>query len=334
VAATLTTLAVSQDDATSARVLLYSVPRGTLLRAVGGAPLAAGNTCCAGTQLGQPSGLRFSQDGSIVHVAEGASGRVTKWRVADGAYLGTLGTSYARPLDVQECFDIASGTAGGTVASFNASRVDVALDGSVASASGALGGSPAGLALVPGLGVLVALQAPSRVALLSSVVIVAHPSNASVVVGANTTFTVGTSGSVSGLTYVWTRNGSTVGGNFSSYTYTGLDSDAGSVSSIVCSVTHALGQAVSNPGLLSVVWVRIEAHVLISSSLTMPCRPCCGMWLGVLKLVFLPPPQSPPPLTLGPVPDWLLWGRVLYPLSCGSLRALDWLDGASLQWPL
>jgi hypothetical protein len=67
------------------------------------------------------------------------------------------------------------------------------LDGVQASTGAAsVGGSPAGLALVPGLGVVVVAQSPPSLVLLSSVVIVAQPGNASVLAGSNATFTVAT----------------------------------------------------------------------------------------------------------------------------------------------
>jgi hypothetical protein len=81
VAASAAVIAVSQENATSSLVLVYSVASGALQVTIGGAPLAAGNSCCAGVQLGQPSGLRLSQDGATVDVAETGAGRVTRWRV-------------------------------------------------------------------------------------------------------------------------------------------------------------------------------------------------------------------------------------------------------------
>ena len=252
VAASPDTIAVSQENTTSARVLLYSVQGGGLLVTVGGAPLAADNSCCAGTQLGQPSGLTFSQDGTYFDVAEAASNRVTRWRVVDGVYLATVGSTYARPLDVDGCYSTPSGSVGVTVASYNGSRLDVVVDG-VQSSTSAIGGSPAGLALVPGLGVVVATQLPSSLVLLSSVVIVAQPGNTSVVAGSSVTFTVATGGAPSGLTYVWMRNGSVVGGNSSSYVHTTGFSDGGQVYRIVCTVKHALGQAVSSMAYLNVL---------------------------------------------------------------------------------
>jgi hypothetical protein len=63
---------------------------------------------------------------------------------------------------------------------------------------------------------------------------------------------VATSGAVTGLTFLWTQNDSVVGGNASSYTYTAASSDAAPMYSVVCSVRHALGWAVSKPAYLSV----------------------------------------------------------------------------------
>ncbi len=257
VAANRNTIAVSQENATSALLLLYSVQSGELLVTIGGAPLAAGNSCCTGVQLGQPSGLTFSQDGTYIEVAEAASNRVTRWRVVDGVYLATVGSTYARPLDVQECYSTTSGSIGVIVASYNGSRLDVLVDG-VQSSTGALGGSPSGQALVPGLGVVMALQSPPSLLLLSSVVITGQPENASAVAGSNATFTIATSGAPSGLSYVWMRNGSVVGGNSSSYVHTAEFSGGVQVHSIVCIVMHPLGQAVSNIAYLN-VYVQVGA---------------------------------------------------------------------------
>ncbi len=264
VAASPDTIAVSQENTTSARVLLYSVQGGGMLVTIGSAPLAAGNTCCAGTQLGQPSGLTFSQDGTYIEVAEAASNRVTRWRVVDGVYLATVGSAYTRPLDVRQCYSTASGSIGVTVASYNGSRLDVVVDGVQSPFSlGAVGGSvapgsPAGHALVPGLGVVAATQSPSSLVLLSSVVITGQPGNTSVVAGSSATFTVATSGAPTGLTYGWMRNGSAVGGNSSSYVLITALSSVAQVYSVVCTVTHALGQAVSNLAYLN-VYVQVGA---------------------------------------------------------------------------
>jgi hypothetical protein len=252
-AATSSVLAVSQENATSSRVLLYSVQSGALLVAIGGAPLAAGSSCCGGLQLGQPSGLRFSQDGSTLDVAEAGSNRVSRWRVADGTFLGTVGSGYARPLDVQQCFNSAvSSSVGIVAASANGSSVDIVVDGVLSSVTGTLDGSPGSVVVVPGLGMLVVLQGSCQLVLLSSVAINAQPGNASVLVGFNTTFAVSTSGATLGVTYVWTLSGSVVGGNSSSYTYNAVPRDAGQVLSVVCVVSHALGWVASSAAFLTV----------------------------------------------------------------------------------
>lgn len=56
VAASTTLIAVSQATTAVARVLVYDLG-GTLVTMFGGAPLSAGDNCCAGVQLGFPSSL-------------------------------------------------------------------------------------------------------------------------------------------------------------------------------------------------------------------------------------------------------------------------------------
>jgi hypothetical protein len=253
VAASAAVIAVSQENAMSSSVLVYSVASGVLLVAIGGVPLAAGNSCCAGVQLGQPSGLRLSQDGATIDVAETGAGRVTRWRVADGAYLGTVGSGYAGPADVQQCYS--GGSVGVVVASSTGSRLDVAVDGVVTS-TGGLGSAVSGVSLVAGLGVLVVVQSPPGLALLSSVGIVGQPGNTTMELGSSITLSVSVSGVSSGLTYVWKRNGSVVGSNSSSYTVSSTGIDSGVVYGVVCTVTHALGQVVS-----SVAYVGVKAQV-------------------------------------------------------------------------
>ena len=256
VAASSTVIAVSQENTTSSRVLVYSVQSGALLATIGGAPLTTGSTCCAGVQLGLPSGLRLSQDGTTMDVAEAGAGRVTRWRVADGAYLATVGPGYSQPLDVQQCVSTASGSVGAVVASSNGSSVDVAVDGALLSASGVVAGSPGSVALVPGLGMAVVLQASSRLVLLSSVVMSTQPASSSLIAGSSITLSVAVSGAASGVTYEWTRNGSVVGGNSSWYTLVSDGSDGGAVYAVACSAVHALGRAVS-----SVAYVSVYAQV-------------------------------------------------------------------------
>jgi hypothetical protein len=261
VAASPSAIAVSQENATSSRVLVYSVATGALLVAIGGAPLAPGNSCCVGVHLGQPSGLRLSQDGATIDVAETGAGRVTRWRVADGAYLGTVGSGYAGPADVQQCYSAGAGAgAGGSsvgvvVASSTGSRLDVSVDGVVTS-TGGLGSAVSGVSLVAGVGVLVVMQSPPGLMLLSSVALEAQSGNTSMALGSSITLSVSVSGAASGLTYVWTRNGSVVGGNSSSCVLASNGSDGGAVYALQCTVTHALGRVVS-----SMTYVAVKAQV-------------------------------------------------------------------------
>lgn len=53
-------------------------------------------------RLAQPMGLRFNADGTHVVVASFWSGDVNKYRVADGAFVGTVATGLDSPKDVQE----------------------------------------------------------------------------------------------------------------------------------------------------------------------------------------------------------------------------------------
>jgi hypothetical protein len=108
------------------------------------------------------------------------------------------------------------------------------------------------LTLVPGVGVVMADYDQNRVVLLSSVSILTHPANITVAVGSLATFSVAlTATSPSAVTYSWTKGGVPVGTNSSTYSYTPTAADGGS-SQIVCTVTHAIGRAVSYIAYLTV----------------------------------------------------------------------------------
>jgi hypothetical protein len=54
-------------------------------------------------QLSYPFGLRFSQDGTGLAVADGSNGRVSVFRVEDGSFARHVATGLADPYDVEEC---------------------------------------------------------------------------------------------------------------------------------------------------------------------------------------------------------------------------------------
>jgi hypothetical protein len=255
VAATSQRIAVAYGiDTGTTRLNMYDLS-GVLKWTVGGVALALGDTTRAGLLLGGPNGLRFSRDGSMVFLTEGNAYRITKWHAATGAYLGTVGSGYSFPADVLECW---AGSGSGIVVSNLAGSTLVGVDagGTVTTAAVT---APVSTALVPGVGVLVATQSVvdgtwGAVFYLRSVVIATHPVNATTTVPASVTFTVVlTAASAStGVTYAWTKGGVAVGGNSTSYTYTGAAVDGGQTFAIVCTVTHAMGTAMSNPATLTV----------------------------------------------------------------------------------
>ena len=112
------------------------------------------------------------------------------------------------------------------------------------------------MALVPGLGMAVVLQASCRLVLLSSVVMSTQPVSGNLTGGSSMTLSVAVSGASSGVTFAWMRSGMSVGSNSSSYTLVSNGSDGGAVYAVVCTATHALGRAVS-----SVASVRVYGQV-------------------------------------------------------------------------
>ena len=253
VAATKTRIVVvSGWDSATTSLKMYDLS-GNQLWTVSGASLALGDTSGVGTRLGAPAGVKFSQDGSYVVVAEWYSERVTKWNAATGAHMSTVATTY-RATDVVEC-DTGSGT-GTVIADYNSNRLARISETGVATTLLGLS-SPTGVVLVPGWGVLVSNQALHQVQVYTSVAILTHPVGATATVPQAVTFTLAlTAASAStGLTYVWTKGGVAVGGNSATYTYTPTDADvdAGPSYPVQCTVTHALGTATSNTVTLVVV---------------------------------------------------------------------------------
>jgi hypothetical protein len=225
---------------------------GNALWSVGGAELAYGVTTNAGTLLGKPIRVTFSQDASYLLVAEAYSQRVTKWNAATGAYIGSVGSGYSNPAEVVECWT-GSGV-GAIVVDGNNNRVSRVSETGVVTTVTGVGVDMTSLALVPGQGMIV-VSLSLGFFYLRSVVIATHPVSATVVVGAAATFsvTLTASSATTGLTYAWTKGGVAVGTNSASLSYTTSAADVGSPMSIVCTVTHAMGRAVSNAATLSVM---------------------------------------------------------------------------------
>jgi hypothetical protein len=111
-------------------------------------------------QLFMPSGLRFCRDGATVCVADQCNNRVSVFRVGDGVFVRHMATGIVFPMDVEEV------EGGWLVACDNSHSVEFVGDG--ASDDGGdgpscLGGteegdgfsSPASLAIVPGVGLVV-----------------------------------------------------------------------------------------------------------------------------------------------------------------------------------
>jgi hypothetical protein len=241
-------------DTASTFMKVYDLA-GVLLWSVGGAALSYPDTSNVGVRLGAPAGVRFSQDGSYVIVAEGNSNRVTKWSTATGAYIGSVGSGYSKPYGVTECW-IGAGV-GALVAEYHGARVAVVSETGAVSTVGTGGGAATAVVAVPGLGVLVATEVPFYVTLYSSVAIATHPASATAVTPSTATFTVAltANSATTGLTYAWTKAGVPVGTSSPSYTYTATaaDVDAGPTYAIVCTITHATGYAVTNAATLTVV---------------------------------------------------------------------------------
>ncbi len=261
VAATLSRMAVCYGKGTSTTKLEMYDLNGALLWSVGGVALAPGMSSGVGALLGGPSGLEFGQDGSYLLLSEAYSGRVTKWNAATGAYMASIGSGFGTPSDVVECWS--SGV--GTVVADSGLHNLVANADIVTSTASSLPNDvkiPTGVVLVPGLGAVVALQgstpalANGGIVVLSSVAIETQPVNVTVVPPNFVNFFITLTGisASSGVSYRWTKGGVVVG-NSPQFTYgaTNGDADAGPNYAIVCTVTHALGRAISDAAILTVV---------------------------------------------------------------------------------
>jgi hypothetical protein len=207
--------------------------------------------------LGTPSSVQFSADGSYVIVGEVGAQRVSKWTTATGAYIANVGSGFNQPYSVVEC---AVGTGVGLLAAqWAKNTVELVSDTGAITSSSTVLPTATGLgsaALAPGVGLLVVSQ-NEGLYFLTSVVILTQPVSASVTTPSSVTFTVAltATSATTGLTYAWTKGGVAVGTNSPSYTYAGTDVDvvAGPTFPIVCTVTHALGSAVTSAATLTVV---------------------------------------------------------------------------------
>ena len=109
-------------------------------------------------QVQQPIGLRFSEDGSTICVADYVNGRVSLFRVSDGEFVRHIATELDGPRDVE----VIEG--GWMVACWGSDAVEFVCDGGrpflgrTDGGSGSVDGEfygPAALAVVPGLGLVV-----------------------------------------------------------------------------------------------------------------------------------------------------------------------------------
>jgi hypothetical protein len=85
-AASLSVIAVANRGST-AKVAMYDVSTGSLLRSFGSTSLGDGDTSNIGVYLGFPWGLQFSQDATTMSVTEIHAQRVTRWTVSTAAYV-------------------------------------------------------------------------------------------------------------------------------------------------------------------------------------------------------------------------------------------------------
>jgi hypothetical protein len=111
-------------------------------------------------QLNAPYGVRFGDDGGEVVVADWFNDRVTIFRTGNGTFVRHAATGVGAPFDVEEC------EGGWLVACTSSDTVEfVGGDGRGKATLGTSGefGSPSGLALVPGLGLVVREAGNQRV---------------------------------------------------------------------------------------------------------------------------------------------------------------------------
>jgi hypothetical protein len=274
-----TNTSILLDDAGNNRVIEVNVLTGNLVKVWagrGGVSLAASMTLVAigygttvdlyniaGTfsrtltsSISDPWGLRFAPDGSYLTMVEKGvtPSTMKKFRVSDGAVQTAPVTFNGSSLDVaEECVSSTTGNIAAVLVNDGASNVTLVDGGTTTVWQGGLN-RVLDMALVPSLGVLLADFSNNRVLLLSSVTILTHPANVTVPVGSVATFTVAltATSATSGVTYTWTKGGVAVGTNSSTYSFTPSATDAGIVSTVVVTVTHAMGSAVSSTAYLTV----------------------------------------------------------------------------------
>jgi hypothetical protein len=250
IAATASRIVVTYGGGTGTTWISMHDLSGNILWSVGGTELLYGTTTNVGVLLGTPIRVLFSQDGSYLLVAEYASQRVTKWNAVTGAYIASIGSGYDTPADVIECW---TGTGVGTlVIEGNTHRLSRVSETGVMTTSIIAIGNTKTLALVPGQGLIVG-SVDQGMVYLRSVAFATHPANVTVTVGSTATFTVSltANSATTGMTYVWTKGGVVVGTNSATLSLTTINADGG-WASVVCTVTHAMGQATSNAGHLIV----------------------------------------------------------------------------------
>lgn len=246
VAASLFLVAIAQGS----QVDLYD-PTGSIVRSI-----VAGS---GGVVFDTVWGMRFSVDGAyVVFVDQGATsvGMARKFRSSDGTPVAVSGNTLGTFLtDVEECVSSLTNNVALAMTSDVPGTVSVVDGSSTTQWPGPLDRA-LGLRLLPGVGTVVAEFNTGRLVLLSSVALATHPISTTVLATTPVTFSVTLSpnSATSGITYTWTKGGIVVAsGNFPNlFLETTInDADAGPSYAIVCTVSHALGLAVSNTATLT-----------------------------------------------------------------------------------
>jgi hypothetical protein len=273
VAATGSRIAVGwgAETLTTSKLDMYDLA-GTLQWSVGGAYV--GDSSSAGTLLGDPAQVQFSQDGSYVLLVETTSARVTKWSTHTGEYLGSVGSGYYAPYAAHECW---TGAGVGTLVTSleTPGRLSRVSDTGTVTTRTFTGSSlPLGVVVVPGRSVVL-LGQTSGLHFLSSVAIADQPVSANVTVPSSATFTVNltANSASSGVTFEWTKGGVTVGSSSPSYTYDAVDTDGGQAFSVVCTVSHTTGRVVTS-----------AANLTVQVGWSSPDAVCCGDAIARLML--------------------------------------------------
>lgn len=154
----------------------------TLLRVIGG---GFGGPGPADGQLHDPRGLRFVEDGTVLAVADKENDRVSTFRTADGAFVTHVATRLPKPEDVECNQDgwLVPCLMSGTVEALSPSGKHLGSLGTASMQSTGTPGtwrglaSPVGIALVPGLGLLVRDSAHTEVLVMNVSCTVARDTN-------------------------------------------------------------------------------------------------------------------------------------------------------------